>query len=284
MTFMSSNLSPEAESLKNSYRRLMKTHGLKPQKHLGQNFLIDDHVLSDIISAAKLTDKDLVLEIGAGLGILTRALAEKSKKVIALEKDHSLVRVLEKEMADFPNTEIISNDIRSFLKRDCWSPEEYKVIANIPFYLTSYLLLALINLSRPPKMVVLMVQKEVAERVCARPPRSNRLATIYRLRARSQMIRIVPASSFWPRPKVDSAILKIDQIKTDPIDQLLIKLIDAGFHSPRKTLANNLSARLNIDRQFVEKTGLDARIRAEALEISDWLNLFNHFIKLKSAL
>jgi len=284
MTFMSSNLSPGAESLKNSYQRLMRAQGLKPQKHLGQNFLIDESVLSDIILAAELIDKDLVLEIGAGLGVLTRALAGKSKKVITLEKDLSLVRVLEKEMAGFPNAEIVSDDIRSFLKKDRWPREEYKVIANIPFYLTSYLLLALINLSRPPKMIVLMVQKEVAERVCARPPRSNRLATICQLRARSQIIRVVPASSFWPQPKVDSAILKIDQIKTDPIDQLLIKLIDAGFHSPRKTLANNLSAQLNIDRQFVEKTGLDAKIRAEALEISDWLNLFHRFIKLKSAL
>ncbi len=281
---MSSQLSPTPKNPKESARVLLKKHGLRPKKSLGQNFLINENVLKDIISAAELQTNDFVLEIGAGLGVLTRALAEKVEQVVALEKDPDLTKLLQKEFGDSSSVTILGEDVRSFLEK--WEPpkdKEYKVVANLPFYLTSPLLRRLIDLFPPPSFIVVMVQKEVAERICARPPKSNRLATICRFRGLPEIVRPVPSSDFWPEPEVDAAILKISQIEQKPLDPVLMRLINAGFSSPRKTLANNLKS-LGVSREFLTQCGFLPKVRAGALEQEDWLKLQNCFLGNKNAI
>lgn len=271
---MSNNLSPINSNLANQTKYLLRKYKLRAKKHLGQNFLISSSVLEEIVEAADLKKGDVVLEIGPGLGTLTRALANQAREVIALEKDPRLVEILIAELSDFSNISILNEDARSFL----FNQERFnKVVANLPFYLTSLLINQLISLSPPPELIVLMVQKEVAERICARPPKNNRLAVLCQLQAECQLVSRVPAKSFYPAPEVDAAILKIKAFGPSP-DPFLVKLVNAGFSSPRKTLANNFVAHFNLSRSQLEQCGFNSKIRAEALTLEDWQRIKNCFL------
>jgi len=274
---MSSQLSPKREDLEKTTRSVFKKQGTSPQKRLGQNFLINQQVLQDIIRASEIKSTDRILEIGAGSGILTEALIKKASSIIALEKDPILANLLKKKFSG-AKVDIINEDARDFLHRKTdW--RGYKIVANLPFYLTSPLLLNLLSLKKHPSLIVVMIQKEVAERICAKPPKSNRLATICQFYGDCQIIREVKASDFWPKPKVNAAIIKITP-SGDVLSEENLKLINASFASPRKTLLNNLSAHYRIDRNLLAKLGFAPKIRAGELNKEQWLKLQKLFSQL----
>ncbi|MCX6760203.1 MAG: 16S rRNA (adenine(1518)-N(6)/adenine(1519)-N(6))-dimethyltransferase RsmA, partial [Candidatus Nealsonbacteria bacterium] len=217
---------------------------IKPNKRLGQNFLIDKAALNKIISAADLSENDVVLEIGPGTGMLTRELLKITKKVIAVEKDKKMAEVLKNNFKDCKNLEIINKDI---LKIDDLNIKEYKLVANIPYYITSPIIRKFLEYSNPPKLMVLTIQKEVAQRICSRPPDMSLLAISVQFYAKPKIISYISKNSFWPKPKVDSAILKIQDIKNKnpEIDVAsFFNILRAGFKQPRKQLQNNISSEL----------------------------------------
>jgi len=260
--------------------------GWRPSRRLGQNFLIDERVLRKIIEAAELSKNDTVLEIGPGIGNLTLELAKKVKKVIATEKDLNLVRILNTELRtkNIKNVKVINKDILKLEPKTSNLKPNYKVVANIPYYLTSPLIRKFLETENPPKEMVLMVQKEVAKRICANPPNMSLLAISVQFYAKPEIIYFVSKESFWPSPKVDSAIIKISKIKNQKlkISDLFFKIVKAGFSQPRKQLINNLAKGLNFDKKKVEawllKNNIKPSQRAETLTIEDWLKLTENFI------
>jgi 16S rRNA (adenine1518-N6/adenine1519-N6)-dimethyltransferase len=268
---MSSQLSPNNNSLEKTTRLELGGKGLLPNKKLGQNFLINPSVLKKILIAADLKPTDKIIEIGAGSGTLTEALAEQVSCVVAIEKDPGLSDLLNEKFKNHSSVKIVNQDIRDFLNKEIIL-KDWKIVANLPFYLTSPLLMRLIDLRPAPSLMVLMVQKEVAERVCAKPPKSNRLGVICQIKAECQIAFCLKAEDFWPKPKVDAAVLKIVSTEAE-ISPELKRLINVGFSSPRKTLANNLAAVYKIDKDFLEKHGFPLKARAEALNKEDWFRL-----------
>jgi 16S rRNA (adenine1518-N6/adenine1519-N6)-dimethyltransferase len=234
--------------------------------------LIDKNILRKIIEAADLSEKDTVLEIGSGLGTLTQELAQKAKKVITVEKDKRLTEILSKELRDYNNIEIVHADILSY-KLPVTS---YKIIANIPYYLTSPLIRMFLESKNPPQEMTLSTQKEVAQRICAKPPKMNLLAISVQFYGQPKIISYISKNCFWPRPKVDSAIIKIGEIKKPKNFNIkrFFQIVRAGFSSPRKQLANNLSKGLKIDREKIKKAltecNLDIQVRAETLSVENW--------------
>jgi len=263
--------------------KALKYHRIYPIKRLGQNFLIDKNVLRKIVEAAELSKNDTVLEVGPGIGNLTIELAKKVKKIIAVEKDKRMVEILKERLKEerIENVEIVNEDILKFLPsfkvRGC-----YKVVANIPYYLTSRLIRNLLEIERKPKLIVLMIQKEVAQRICAKPPKMNLLAVSVQFYAKPKIVSFVSKNCFWPRPKVDSTIIKIEPKKEDLIDKdLFFEIVKAGFSQPRKQLINNLSKKLKEKKEIIKKFLFKAKIlpikRAEALSIEDWKKLTKIF-------
>ncbi len=275
---------------------LLKQYQIKPSKHLGQNFLIDKSVLRKIISAADLSKDDVVLEVGPGLGILTLELAKQVKKVIAVEKDGKMIEVLKNILADekIKNVEIIRGDI---LKTDISSfkfsarggsssggqVSSFKVVANIPYYLTSPLIRKFLEMPQRPESMVLMIQKEVAQRICAKPPRMSLLSVSVQFYAEPKIISYVSKKSFLPQPKVDSAIIKIAP-KATPIRGLhaddadiFFRVARASFAHPRKQLLNNLSTGLKLSREktteIILETGLKPTARPSELSVDNYMDL-----------
>ena len=281
---------------------LFKRHQTRPLKRLGQNFLIDKRAIQKIIQAANLQDDDAVLEIGPGIGAITNELAKKVKKIIAVEKDPKMVAILAETLKGFNNVEVIQRDI---LKRDTRykiQDTRYKIITNLPFYLTVPVIRKFLETRHPPKEMILVVQKEVAQRICASPPKMNLLAVSVQVYAESKIISYISKKSFWPQPKVDSAILKIttkkrifgNQIVGSPTSDnassdnnstdLFFGIVKAGFAHPRKTILNNLKGAcpelvegLKLDKEQIKSWLVENNIRpnqrAETLSIQDWLNL-----------
>lgn len=265
---------------------------LSPKKSLGQNFLINAGILEKIVSAAKLSLDDTVLEIGPGTGNLTKLLSEKAGHVIAIEKDHRLIENL-KEKFKNSNVEIIEGDI---LKIDIVSISkaygkvvgnlQYKIVANIPYYITSHFLKTIFESASwrmvRPKLIVLTVQKEVAKRITAKPPNMNLLALSIQLYSEPKIIGYISRGSFRPIPNVDSAIIRLNpkSEKLNPKQKgTFFKLIKAGFSGKRKQLINNLSKNLSIGilkenllKRF-DEVGLKNDIRAENLSLNQWLSL-----------
>jgi 16S rRNA (adenine1518-N6/adenine1519-N6)-dimethyltransferase len=264
-----------------SWKEILKKYQAFPIKRLGQNFLIDKNVLRKIIEAAELSKEDVILEVGPGIGNLTIELAKKVKKVIAVEKDKRMVEILKENLKNFKNVEIVEGDVREIICTIVKKMAEgYKVVANIPYYLTSHLIRKLLELKRKPKLIVLMVQKEVAQRICAKPPKMNLLAVSVQFYAKPQIISFVSKNCFWPRPKVDSAIIKISNIKKQKPtkgEKLFFEIVKAGFSHPRKQLINNLSKGLKKNKKVVEEWLLNCGIspdkRAENLSIEEWKRL-----------
>jgi len=257
-------------------KQLLKKYNLRPNKRLGQNFLISQKILQRIVKAANLSKKDIVLEIGPGFGILTQELVKRAKKVIAVEKDKRMIEILKDILRDYKNVEIIHGDI---LKDCIRGTVPYKIVANIPYYLTSPLIRLFLESKKPPQEMILLIQKEVAQRICARPPKMSLLAVSVQFYSTPEIISYVSKKSFWPKPKVDSAIIKISQIKKPKNINIekFFQVIKAGFSSPRKQLVNNLSQKLNLDREKIRKAltqcRLDIQVRAENLRVEDWIKL-----------
>ncbi|MBA7626866.1 Ribosomal RNA small subunit methyltransferase A [subsurface metagenome] len=254
---------------------MLKKQGIRPIKRLGQNFLINKGVLKTVIEAASLSSEDTVLEIGPGTGVLTLALAEKVKKVIAVEKDIRMIKILKETLKGFKNVEIIQGDILKLSLKI----KNYKVIGNLPFYLTAPVIRKFLELTEVnPQSMVFIIQKEVAQRICSKPPRMNLLAVSVQLYADPKIISYVSKKSFWPQPEVDAAIIKITPnsllIRGD---DLFFKIVKAGFSQPRKQLINNFSKGLKMNKEetknWLRKNKISPTQRAETLKIEDWLKL-----------
>jgi len=264
---------------KTQIKEQLRKYNIRPNKLMGQNFLINENTLKKIIEAADLNKNDTVLEVGPGLGVLTKELVKKVKKVITIEKDEQMIEVLKQEIEDDKNIEIIHGDVLDEIKNSRLKIENYKVVANIPYYLTSHLIRTLLESENQPKEIVLLIQKEVAQRICASIPRMNLLSISVQFYGNPEIISIIPKEDFWPEPKIDSAIIKIANIKKPENVNIkkFFKLIKAGFSSPRKQLANNLSNNLNLNKEEIKKAlaecNLNIQARASNLEIKDWINL-----------
>jgi 16S rRNA (adenine1518-N6/adenine1519-N6)-dimethyltransferase len=268
-------------------KTFLLAHNIRPNKRLGQNFLIDKSALQKLIHAAEISEDDTIVEVGAGIGTITVELAQRAKKVIAVEKDGTLIPLLEQAMKDYHNVEIVRGDILKtgfkfpFDKLRVPSGVEghvssFKLVGNIPYYLTAPLIRKFLEAQNPPASITLMVQKEMAERICARPPDMSIWAVSVQVYAKSEITSYVPRSSFWPQPRVDSAILKITPFPRDRkfIAAKFFRVVRAGFASPRKQLANTLSKGLGISRadteQWLRSRGIDPKRRAETLTVEEW--------------
>ncbi len=268
-----------------SLRNLFKKHQIRPSKRLGQNFLIDKKAIKKIIEGAKLSPNDTVLEIGPGIGNLTTELAPKVKKVIAIEKDQKMIKILKEVLKDFPQVEIIKEDVLKFNPKIYGlKPNTYKIVANIPYYLTSPLIRKFLETENQPKEMVLMVQKEVAQRISAKPPKMSLLAISIQFYAKAEILSYLSKKSFWPSPEVDSAIIKITPkrlIQSQELKNRFFKIVKAGFSQPRKQLINNLSKGLKIDRTMIKnwlfKNNIQPTQRAETLSTEDWLKLVKSY-------
>lgn len=248
-------------------------NNLRADHALGQNFLVDEKVLAQILAASELQKSDEVVEVGAGLGILTRALAGQTQKVVALEFDNKIFPTLQKNLADLTNVELQNTDVRHFTP----PTHDFKLVANIPYYLTSPILRKFFLENQPPQVAVLLVQKEVAQKICEQKKLSL-LALEVRIFGEPEIIAIVRPTSFLPPPKVDSAILKIS-LKANPeipredlVD--FFEIVRAGFRAPRKKIRGSFAAGFPGKKEVAEKilaqAGIDLDLRPEDLQIADW--------------
>lgn len=260
---------------------VLKRFGLRADKRLGQNFLQDESALEKIAAAAEILQADCVLEIGPGLGSLTRYLAVSAKEVTAVELDPHLLAPLRAVLQPHQNVRVVHGDILKLSISELIDQPNYIVAANIPYNITSALIRHLLEGDIKPRRIVLTVQKEVAERICAKPGDFSLLALSVQVYGKPSIAAIIPAGAFHPAPKVDSAILRID-IYAEPLipQELLItffKLIKAGFSQKRKMLRNSLSCGLHIPppqaEAWLASAGIDPRRRAETLSIEEWNGL-----------
>lgn len=266
---------------------VLKRYGLRTDKRLGQNFLQDISILEKIADAAEILKDDCVLEIGPGLGSLTRYLAASARTVTAVELDPDLLPPLEAVLAPYPNVRVVHGDILKLSIADLVDQPGYIVAANIPYNITSAIIRHLLESDPKPRRVVLTIQKEVAERICAQPGDLSLLGLSVQVYGQPRIAARIPASAFHPVPKVDSAVLRIDILKEPRIPAELLdtffKLIKAGFSQKRKTLRNSLSSDLHIEPQGAEallaSAGIDPMRRAETLSIEEWRRLSENRIR-----
>lgn len=260
---------------------LLKKHGFSFSKKYGQNFITDYNLLRAIVSDAGVTRDDTALEIGAGAGTLTRALAESAGRVVAFEIDPSLSPVLDESLAGLNNVEVIMDDVTKWTNAelDDLTGSDYKVVANLPYYITTPLLFTFLERENKPSSVTVMVQKEVAERICATPEKGDygALSVAVALRGKANITRIVKRDCFTPAPNVDSAVIRIDLDPAAPTDRSLYELVAKSFAMKRKTLVNNLSAGYAIPKPFAAELlvslGFSPTVRAEQLAPSDFIRL-----------
>ena len=261
-----------------SVPQLLRRYGLKPSKGLGQNFLADPIALDRIIEAAGIESSDTVLEVGPGLGSLTRLLAAKTSRVVAVEIDRKMVAALGDLLKDFDNVELVQADILEVELGKLFPTGNYLVAANIPYYITSALLRHLLEAPNPPTRLILTVQNEVAARICAKAGNLSLLALSVQVYGRPIIAAKIPAGAFYPAPKVDSAVVRIDLFPEPliPQDQLktFFRLIKAGFSQKRKTLRNSISAGMGWSTAQTEmllaNAGIDPQRRAQTLSIDEW--------------
>ena len=260
---------------------ILRAHGLRADKSLGQNFLQDSYALEKITAAAEILPTDTVLEVGPGLGALTRHLAVAAKRVIAVELDGRLLPPLRETITGYTNIEIIHGDMLKLAPAEIVPVSDYLVVANIPYYITSALLRHLLETTPRPRRVVLTVQKEVAERICAAPGDMSLLALSVQVYGQPRVVATVPAGAFYPAPKVDSAVVRIDLSPAPFIPYTLLDtffaLAKAGFSQKRKKLRNSLSAGMRKSPAEMEETlraaGIDPQRRAETLSLAEWREL-----------
>ena len=274
-------------SSKKTIQTLLEKYQAQPSKKLGQNFLIDKNIIKKFIEACDLKTQDVVLEVGPGTGILTQEIAKRAKKVIAVEKDPKMTEILSETLKDFQNINIIQEDIRKTdLNPYASSSKSYKVVGNLPFYLTAPLIRKFLELKNPPQEMILIIQKEVGQRIVAQPPDMNFLAVSVQVYAQPKIIKYISKNSFWPQPDVEGVIIKINpyqsQIKTSSqFQQQFFKIVKAGFSQPRKQLVNNFSKKLNLSttknkeevKNWLLENNIQPSQRAETLSIKDWLKL-----------
>jgi 16S rRNA (adenine1518-N6/adenine1519-N6)-dimethyltransferase len=263
--------------------RLLRSAGLKARKGLGQNFLTDNNIRDEILAAASLSPGDMVIEVGPGLGMLTEELVKVAGKVVAVELDDSLAERLRKKLKSSDNIEVVSSDI---LKLDLQSvlkgAGSYKVVANIPYYITSPILHYFMHAGTRPVLMVIMMQKEVAEDVTAPPGKMNFMSVSMRIFSRPEMVCVVPAASFYPAPRVDSAVVRFNILEQPAVQvedlEKFLEFIHCGFSAPRKKIRNSLSLGLKIEADEADKlllkAGIDPQSRPGALLLEEWTGLY----------
>jgi len=276
---------------------LLKRHGAKPEKYLGQHFILSKKALAQMIAAAEIKKNDTIVEIGPGLGTLTQELAKTNTKIIAIEKDPAMIAILKETLADYKNVKIIQADAHKIGVGHLFlSKYKYKIVANLPYNVATFLIRQWLDpppsprLRRArPELMVLMIQKEVAQRMTAKPPKMNLLAVSVQFYADVKIIDYVPAEAFWPRPKVDSAIIKIVPKKRPPrkTRRAFFAAVKAGFSQPRKQLIGNLAKKFsarggsasggNIPKEkllgIFENLNISECARAENLSLEQWILL-----------
>ena len=265
--------------------RLLRLYRIYTRRSLGQNFLIDQTILDRIVSAAKLNSDDLVVEIGAGTGELTEQLAERARRVLAIEIDPKLVQLLGDRFTDRDNVEIIQQDATTMDMADLTGGETYRVIGNLPYSVASPILRTLLESSHPPTQILAMLQREVALRLVAPPGRYSLLGISMLIYAEPELCFEVPATAFFPSPEVSSAVVRLN-VRASPLvpdhrDEFF-RIVSAGFAHPRKQIHNSIprvlwSAQNVIDDVLLEAK-IDPQLRAQNLTIDDWIRLRNRFL------
>ncbi len=272
--------------------RLLREHDLRPDKALGQNFLVDETVLSRIAASTRPSDSDIILEIGAGTGALTKLLAEGAGRVVALELDEKLLPILRSELSEHDNVTVLQGDILALdpaalveeARREMGMPRaSYKVAGNLPYYITSAIIRHLMEAELRPDLMVVTVQYEVAKRIVAEPGDTSVLTVSVQFYGEPELLFRIKSGSFYPRPNVDSAVVRIDVDPAPPLPEeetdLFFRVVRAGFSQRRKQLHNAISAGLGevlskdeaADR--LDRVGIDHRRRAQTLSVEEWISL-----------
>lgn len=256
----------------------MQLAGIKANKGLGQHFLIDAESVEAIIEAAEITSEDTVLEVGPGLGVMTDELAKTEAQIVAVEMDKTLAELLRRRLPE--NVKVEESDIMKFNLSGL--PTDYKVVANVPYYITSPIIRLLMESKNPPVHSVLLIQKEVAERIAAKPGGMSILALSVQYYADVELVVDVPRDKFYPIPNVDSTVIKIirkDQPAFEADTYKLFRLIKAGFGEKRKQLRNSLSGGLQISTdqaaELIQSAGLKDTARAQELSLDQWKSLYD---------
>lgn len=277
-------------------KEFCRSYGIKPARSKGQNFLIREEIYDQLAAAADLQPDDTVLEVGPGLGFLTAKLAAKAGRVIAVELDDKLAVLAKERLAaeGISNVEIVNEDILKISKPqypiskqitnpNIQFPNKYKIVANLPYNITSIFLRKFLENENKPELLALMLQKEVAERITAKAGEMSLLSVSVQFYADAEIVAMVPKNSFWPEPEVDSAIVKIIPHTSRLLgkERELFQMVKFGFSAKRKMLKNNLAGGFKINQAEVEdkiiKAGFNGKIRAQELSVDDWLKLFAVF-------
>lgn len=273
----------------NVIKNFCKKYGVRPSKEFGQNFLIDNEVLEEMVRVADLKKDDIVLEIGPGFGVLTSELVKRVKQVTAIEADRKIVKAPGEILANPKNLEIREGNILKIQILDLgFLNYKYKIVANLPYQITSAVFRKFLSEEPRPSEITVMVQKEVAERICAGAGEMSLLSLSVQFYGQPEIMAIVPRRAFWPEPEVDSAILKISNIQEvyekhkEEIDpEKFFRLAKIGFSSRRKQLQNNLAGGLRLSnkkvRDILVKSGFDEKVRAQNLTVEDWIGLVDNF-------
>lgn len=254
---------------------LCQKYDIRPTRRLGQNFLISDKVLNRIVEKADLNSSDVVLEVGPGLGVLTQKLISEAKKVIAVEMDRKLVKILEDRFGEVNNLEIINQDILKF-NPDEFGLKNYKIVANLPYQISSKFLTRFLEIENRPSEMILMLQKEVAEKICAEPGNMSLLSVAVQFYAQPEILFQVSKTKFFPAPKVDSTVIKLKIKELNPkIDSKeFFKLVRAGFLNKRQKLKNNLKNLYPEIEKVLKNLKFNPNIRAQELNLIDWEKLY----------
>jgi len=270
-------------------RFLLRQHSLRPKKELGQNFLVDDIYLLRIIEAAEVSEDDEVLEIGAGVGSLTRYLCLHAGRVTAVELDADLIPILSDVLESYDNLKIVEGDIMQLKPEYLVIAPGYKIVANIPYYLTSNLIRRLLEADLKPTRLALTVQKEVAERICAEAGEMSLLSLSVQVYGDAHIALEIPAGAFFPIPDVDSALLVVEllpepRISPDNLDAFF-QLSKSAFAQKRKMLHNSLAAAPGIDKDgaqlLLDEAGIDGRRRPQTLALAEWETLSRLYSPLR---
>jgi 16S rRNA (adenine1518-N6/adenine1519-N6)-dimethyltransferase len=268
-------------------RNFLYTHHMRPNKAFGQNFLVDRNVLRRIIEAAEVTKDDTVLEVGAGTGVLTRELAKRARRVVAVELERDMLTLLRKTTRPFSNVELVERNLLYVNPVDLFDSEPYKLVANLPYYITAPTFRHFLESENAPRLLVVMVQYEVAQRIVAAPGDLSLLGVSIQFYGRPEIIARVPAGAFYPAPKVDSAILRVEVRDDVPLTSAerdrFFRVVQAGFAEKRKQLHNSLTHHLHYKneqvRSWLQEAGVNPSRRAETLSIEEWLRLWREIEK-----
>jgi len=264
-------------------RHLLSRHHMRPNKSFGQNFLVSRAVLQQMVETADLEASDQVLEVGAGTGVLTRELARKARRVVAVEMEENMLALLAKTTSDFSNIELVARNLLYLNPEEVFGRARYKLVANLPYYITAPTFRHFLESANPPGLLVVMVQYEVAQRIVAEPGDLSLLGVSVQFYGQPRIVARVPARAFYPAPKVDSAILRVEVHPQAPLTprerDSFFRVVQAGFSERRKQLHNSLAHGLHRKdeeiRGWLAAAQIEASRRAETLSIDEWLRLWH---------